>query len=178
MGWKWGYLPSWFGKIHRRGKNKSRKWYFDEPIHGYLKCKLDAGDFRCIHLVLLIPSIDLIFKIIGAETIDATVISVSLSEEENEQIVFNLIWKPLKKSLGPLACQQIINLRKYYDLLRNKELKLEDVEWSDLDYFGHGYEGYQLLFLRPDGLYRIEFDSVDGEKGRLSEINGENVMNW
>ena len=91
--------------------------------------------------------------------------------------MFNSIWKPLKKSLGPLACQQIINLRKYYDLLRNKELELEDFEWSDLD-FGRGYyEGYQFLFLRQDGLYRIEFDSFDGEKGRLSDINGENVMN-
>ena len=111
----------------------------------------------------------MIFKIIGGESIDASMISVGLSHEDNEQIVFRSIWKPLKKSNGPLASRQIGNLKKYHDLLQNKTLKLEDVEWPDLDKPDQGCEDYQLLFLHQDGLYRIKFDSFDGEQGRLSQ---------
>ena len=109
----------------------------------------------------------MIFKILGCESIEATMTSVSLSQEDNEQIVFRSIWKPLKKSTGPLASRQIDNLKKYQYLLQNKTLKLEDVEWSDVDKIG---ADYQLLFLHQEGLYRIEFDSFDGEQGRLSHM--------
>ena len=102
------------------------------------------------------------------EFIAANMLSVSLSQEDNEKIVFRSIWQPLKGYTGPLACQQRINLKKYYNLLRNKTLKLEDVEWSDLAKADQGCEDYQLLFLHQDGLYRIEFDSFDGEQGRRS----------
>lgn len=108
----------------------------------------------------------MIFKIIGGESIDASMISVGLSQEDNEQIVFRSIWKPLKKFTGPLASGQVVNLKKYHDLLQNKTLKLEDVEWSDLEKLG---QEYQLLFLHQDGLYRIVFDSFGGEQGRLSQ---------
>ena len=112
----------------------------------------------------------MIFKIIGGgESIDASMISVGLSHEDNEQIVFRSIWKPLKKSNGPLASRQIANLKKYHDLLQNKTLKLEDVEWPDLDKPDQGCEDYQLLFIHQDGLYRIKFDFFDGEQGRLSQ---------
>ena len=85
----------------------------------------------------------------------------------------------MKKSVGPLACQQIVHLNKYLDLLQNKTLKLEDVDWSELDYVGpgfrwSGYAGYQLLFLHQDGLYRIELESINGDEGKLSEINDKN----
>lgn len=107
-------------------------------------------------------------QIIGGETIEATIISFGLSQEDDEQIVFRSIWKPLKKSKGPLACRQIVNLKKYHDLLQNKQLKLEDVEWSDLDKLYRGCTDYQLLLLHQDGLFRIEFDhsieSVNGDQ--------------
>ena len=109
----------------------------------------------------------MIFKILGCESIEATMTSVSLSQEENEQIVFRSIWKPLKKSTGPIASRQIDYLKKYQYLLQNKTLKLEDVERSDVDKIG---VDYQLLFLHQEGLFRIEFDSIDGEQGRLSHM--------
>ena len=94
-------------------------------------------------------------------------ISVGLSNEDNEQIVFRSIWKPLKKSTGPLASRQIANLKKYHDLLQNKTLKLEDVEWSDLRKISQGCTDYKLLFSVPiEGLLRIKLDFFHGNQGR------------
>ena len=108
---------------------------------------------------------------IGGESIDASTVSIGLSKDDSEQIVFRVIWKPLKKSMGPLARQQLENLKKYHSLCQGDPgLKLEDVEWSDLGKLDEEYENYQLLLLDHDGLYRIKFDVFNGNQGRLSQV--------
>ena len=105
------------------------------------------------------------------DLIAATMLSVGLSEEDNEQIVFRSIWMPAKKSTGPEACRQRVNVKKYHDLRRNRNLMLEDVKWSDLANFSQGCTDYQLLFHHPyDGLLRIKLDSFSGKQGRLSLV--------
>ena len=105
------------------------------------------------------------------DPIAATMLSVGLSEEDNEKIVFRSIWMPTKKSTGPEACRQRINVKKYHDLRRNRNLMLEDVKWSDLANFSQGCTDYQLLFRHPyDGLLRIKLDSFSGKQGRLSLV--------
>ena len=91
--------------------------------------------------------------------------------EDDTNIVFRLLWKPVaRKSTGPLSRQQIENLKKYRALLRNEKLELEDVDWMERDGLGN-MVGYQLLFQHTDGLYRILFDGVDDDKGRLFIFN-------
>lgn len=114
---------------------------------------------------------------IGGEAIDASIISIGLSHEDNEQIVFRAIWKPLRKSMGFLARQQLDSLKKYHALRQGeKKLPFKDIEWSDLDKLGQKCENYQLLLLDQDGLYRIKFDSVCDDQGRLSKISPLSLM--
>ena len=110
-------------------------------------------------------------KLKEEDPIAATMLSVGLSEEDNEQIVFRSIWMPAKKSTGPEACRQRVNVKKYHDLRRNRNLMLEDVKWSDLASFSQGCTDYQLLYRHPyDGLLRIKLDSFSGKQGRLSLV--------
>ena len=136
----------------------------------------NASSTQVVLHILLILFIDLLFKIIGGEPIDASIISIGLSQKDNVQIVFRSIWMPVKKSTGPVACQQRVNVKKYYELRRNRNMMqqesvmLEDVEWSDLCKLGQGCTDYQLLFRHPyDGLLRIKLDSFSGKQGRQSK---------